>query len=137
MKRTFLILLIGLLVASCGSEGAETPELAATRFLEALQSGDADDVYAAVVRTEADSFRKTDERLNFNRWDDSNIEDFEIKGKELDGNRYRVTVLVTREIDGKEQAGEEIVVCVEEHKRWKVSISSSSKSFVPSGKRPD
>lgn len=136
MKRCAVLLLL-LLLAACGSEGADTPELAVTRFIEALQSGDPEDLYESVVRSEAQNFKKMDERLSFNRWDNSDIEEFEIKGKELDGNRYKVTVLLTREIDDKEVQTEETVVCVEEHQRWKVSMSSSSKVFIPTGKKPD
>ena len=136
MKKTALILLV-LLLTACGSEGAETPELATSKFIEALQSGDPDDVYDSVVRAEAENFRKVDERASSNRWDNSDIQDFEIKGKELDGNRYKVTVLLTREIDDKDVQSEELVVCVEEHKRWKVSMSSSSTVFIPTSKKPE
>jgi hypothetical protein len=137
MRRITATLLLCLLAACGGDEGSETPELAATRFLEALQSGDQDDIYVSVVRAEAESFQVVDERLDFNRWDDCNIEEFAIQDVVFDGNRARVTVLVTREIKDEEVAGEEIVVCMQEQKTWKVTMSASSKAFLPSGKKPD
>lgn len=136
MNKILPILLI-LFVTACGSEGADTPEQAAARFIEALQSGSADRVYDAVVRSEVENFRKVDERLDYNRWDDCPIEDFEIKGVVLDGNRARVTVRITREVNGVEEHSEELVVCVREQQRWKVTMSASSKVFLPSGKKPD
>jgi hypothetical protein len=135
MKRLAPVLLLLLLSACGGPEGGETPEEAAEQFIRALQSGSQSRIYKSIVRSEAESFQKTDDRLDYNRWDDCNIEEFKIVGKELDGNRYRVTVLVTREIDDKDVEGEELVVCVEEQKRWKVSMSSSSKAFIPGSKR--
>lgn len=138
MKKTLPILLILLLLAACGgSEGADSPELATATFIEALQSGDPEDVYEAVVRSEAENFRKMDERLKFNRWDYSDIDEFEVKGSELDGNRARVTVLLTREIDDQKVQSEELVVCIQEKKLWKVSMSASSKVFIPSGQVPE
>jgi hypothetical protein len=141
MKKLGPMLVVLLLLAACGGDkGSETPEQAATKFLEALQSGDREDIYASVVRAEAESFQVVDERLDFNRWDDSNIEEFAIQGVVFDGNRARVTALVTREIDDKEVAGEEMIVCAQDPKDpkvWKVTMSASSKAFLPSGKRPD
>ncbi|MCB9933349.1 MAG: DUF4878 domain-containing protein [Planctomycetes bacterium] len=138
MKKTCALLMLILLLAACGGEkGADTPEQAATNFLEALQSGDREDIYAAITRTEGESFQKIDERLDYNRWDDSNISEFKIMGTELDGNRAKVTVLVTREIAEKLVQAEELVVCVQEQRRWKVTFSASSKTFMPSGKRPE
>ena len=137
MKTILPILLILLLAACGGSEGAETPELAVERFIEALQSGDPDDIYDSLLRSEGEIFKKTDDRRSENRWEDCDIEDFEIKGKELDGNRYKVTVLITREVNDAEVQSEESVICIEEHKRWKVSMSSSSTVFIPSGKREE
>src|SRR5690606_39790220 len=44
MKNTCALLLICLLLAACGGdEGADSPEQAATNFLEALQAGDRED----------------------------------------------------------------------------------------------
>ncbi len=138
MKNTCALLLICLLLAACGGdEGAESPEQAATMFLEALQSGDREDIYKAITRAEGESFQKIDDRLDYNRWDDSNIEEFKIVGTELDGNRAKVAVLITREIDDKPVQAEELVVCVQERNRWKVTFSASSKTFMPSGKKPD
>ena len=56
MKKTLPLLLLCLLLAACGGdEGADTPEEAVTRFIEALQSGDQEDIYNSVVRGEADA----------------------------------------------------------------------------------
>lgn len=138
MKHTCALLLICLLLAACGGdEGADSPEQAATNFLEALQSGDREDIYAAVTRAEGESFQKIDDRLDYNRWDGCNIEEFKIVGTELDGNRAKVTVLITREINDQPVQGEEMVVCVQERNRWRVTMSASSKLFVPSGKKPE
>ena len=137
MRRVAATLLLCLLAACGGDEGAATPELATTKFIEALRSGDHEDIYESVVRAEAESFQKIDERLDFNRWDYCNIEEFVIQGVTFDGNRARVTVMVTREIDDKEVAAEEVVVCIQEQKTWKVTMSNSSKAFLPLSKKPE
>lgn len=126
------------LLAGCGSyKGAETPEEAATYFLEAVRSGSQSRIYEAVVRSEGESFQHVDEKLNHNRWKDNNLEEFEVGEVELAGNRAIVKVMTTREIDDEEVQQEELVVCVQEHGKWKVTMSASSKLFLPSAKRPD
>lgn len=137
MRKTCILLMLLLLAACGGDEGAESPEEAAAKFLEALQSGDRDDIYASVLRREAEGFEKIDERMDWNRWDYSDIEEFKIGEVVYDGNRARVKVMITREIDDKEVESEETVVCIEERSKWKVTFSSSSKSFMPLTKKPD
>jgi len=137
MRKTAATLLFCLLAACGGSEPAETPEAAATRFIEALQSGDTEDIYASIVSGEVSSFEKADAKLDFNRWDDCNIEEFKIGSVEFAGNRAKVTVSVTREIGDEEVTADEYVTCLQEKGQWKVTMSDSSRSFMPSGKRPD
>jgi len=138
MKKLIPILLLCCLaLGACGDDGgSDSPEDAAAKFLDALQDGDQEDIYNSVVRGEAESFQKVDERLDYNRWNYSDIEDFKVGEVTLDGNRAKVKVTITREVDDKDQQFEEEVVCVMEHKKWKVLMSSSSPSFVPKGK-PD
>lgn len=132
------VILCCLLLYGCGGDGgSDTPEQAAGKFIEALQDGDQEDIYAAVVRGEAESFQRVDERLDYNRWEDYDIEDFKINNVILDGNRAKVSVDLTREIDGKEETSEQLVVCVEEHKKWKVLMSASSPVFIPKAKARD
>ena len=137
-KLTPLAVLICLLLSCCGGDGgSESPAEAATAFLEAIQDGDQEDIYNSVVRGEAESFQRIDERLDYNRWEDSDIEEFKIGEVTLDGNRAKVSVTITREVEGKDQKTEELVVCVEEKKKWRVLMSASSPSFIPKAKARD
>lgn len=137
-KLTPLAVLICLLLSCCGSDGgSESPAEAATAFLEAIQDGDQEDIYNAVVRGEAEGFQRVDERLDYNRWEDSDIEEFKVGEVTLDGNRAKVSVTITREVEGKEQKSDELVVCVEEKKKWRVLMSASSPSFIPKAKARD
>lgn len=137
MKKLIPLLVLVLLLGACGDDGgSDTPEAAAAKFLEALQDGDQQDIYDSVVRGEAETFQKVDERLDYNRWDDSDIEDFKVGEASLKGNRMTVMVTVTREVNGKDQQSQEEVVCVQDkhNKKWKVMMSSSSPSFIPKAK---
>ncbi|MCB9895109.1 MAG: DUF4878 domain-containing protein [Planctomycetes bacterium] len=138
MKKLAPLLLLFLLIAACGGdEGSDTPEEAVTRFIEALQSGDPEDIYAAVHRREGESFQKSDERMDWNRWDYCNIEEFSIGEAVLDGNRAKVTIHTKREVGEEIQEQDELVVCIQENKKWKVTMSGSSPLFLPPSKKPD
>ena len=138
MKKTLPLLLLCLLLAACGGdEGADTPEEAVTRFIEALQSGDQEDIYAAVHRREGESFQKSDERMDWNRWDYCNIDEFTIVESVLDGNRAKVTIHTKREVDEQIVEQDELVVCIQENKKWKVTMSGSAPLFMPPSKKPE